>query len=107
MTVKQRIELCMVEVNNWMKVNKLKLNTDKTELLILHSKFRSHIPFRSLMIEDNVIFPSDHTRNIGVVFDEIMSYKKHIQTVVKSSFNQLRSIAKIRKYVSVKLLKLW
>ena len=68
-------------------MNKLKLNTDKTELLILHSKFRSHIPFRSLMIENNVIFPSDHTRNIGVVFDEIMSYKKHIQLLIRHSIN--------------------
>ena len=74
--VKQRIELCMAEVNNWMMMNKLKLNTDKTELLVLHSKFRSHIPFGSLMIGNDVIFPSDYARNIGVIFDEIMSSMK-------------------------------
>ena len=86
-------------------MNKLKLNTDKTELLVLHSKFRSHIPFGSLMIGNDVIFPSDYARNIGVIFDEIMSYKKHIRTVVKSAFYQLRNIAKIRKYVSVEIMK--
>ena len=57
------------------------------------------------MIENNVIFPSDHARNIGVVVDEIMSYKKHIKTVVKSSFNQLRNIVKVQKYVSVEIVK--
>ena len=104
-TVKQRIELCMVEINNWMILSKLKLNTDKTELLVLHSKFCSHIPFGSLMIVKDAIFSRDHVRNTGVIFDEIMSYKNHIQTVVKSSFNQLRNIAKMRKYVSVKIVK--
>ncbi len=28
------------------------------------------------------------------IYDKIMSYKKHVQSVVKSSFNQLRNIAK-------------
>ena len=39
------------------------------------------------------------------IYDKIMSYKKHIQSVVKSSFNQLRNIAKIPKYVSVEIIK--
>lgn len=34
-----------------------------------------------------------------------MSYKKQIQTLVKASFNQLRNIAKIRKYVSMDMVK--
>ena len=44
-TVKQRIELCMVEAKYWMIMNKTKLKTDKTELLVLHSKFRSQAGF--------------------------------------------------------------
>ena len=71
--MKQLIELCMVEVNNWMTMNKLKRNSDKTELLVLHYKFHSHIPFGSPMI-GNVIFLSDHARNFKVIFNEIMSY---------------------------------
>ena len=31
------IESCLVDITNWMTTKKLKLNTDKTELLILHS----------------------------------------------------------------------
>ena len=104
-TVKHRIELCMVEVNNWMVMNKLKLNTDKTELLILHSRFRSHTPFRSLMKGNDAIFPSDHARNIGVIFDEIISYKKAHTIGCQMRCNQLRNIAMIQKYVSVEIAK--
>ena len=34
-TVKQRIELRMVKVHSWVVMNKLKLNNNKTELLVL------------------------------------------------------------------------
>ena len=35
-----RIESCLVDITNWMTTNELKLNTDKTKLLILYSRFR-------------------------------------------------------------------
>ena len=34
------VESCLSDITNWMSSNKLKLNTGKTELLVLHSKFR-------------------------------------------------------------------
>ena len=39
-TTISRIESCLVDITNWMTTNKLKLNTDKAELLILYSRFR-------------------------------------------------------------------
>ena len=37
-TTISRIESCLVDITNWMTTNKLKLNTDKTELLVLYSR---------------------------------------------------------------------
>jgi hypothetical protein len=37
---KLRIEQCLIDIDRWMSSNKLKLNKDKTELLLFHSKFR-------------------------------------------------------------------
>ena len=39
-TSKLRIESCIHDVNNWMSANKLLLNHDKTELLVLHVRHR-------------------------------------------------------------------
>ena len=39
-TSKLRIESCIHDVNNWMLANKLMLNHDKTELLVLHVRHR-------------------------------------------------------------------
>ena len=39
-TTISRTESSLVDITNWITNNKLKLNTDKTELLILYSRFR-------------------------------------------------------------------
>ena len=36
----QRIENCLADIKTWMLLNKLKLNGDKTGLLVIHSRYR-------------------------------------------------------------------
>jgi len=43
-TSKQRIESRIHDVNNWMSANRLMLNHDKTELLVLHARHRPQPP---------------------------------------------------------------
>lgn len=42
----------------------------------------------------------DSVKNLGVVFDSTLSFDKQISAVVKSSFFQLRTIARIRMRLS-------
>ena len=37
---KSSIEICVQEINNWMILNSLKLNEEKTKLLLLTSRYR-------------------------------------------------------------------
>ena len=39
-SAKFSIEMCVQEINNWMILNGLKLNEEKTELLLLSSRYR-------------------------------------------------------------------
>ena len=55
-----------------MLLNKLKLNGDKTELLVIHSRYRPS-PVFSLNCGYDIITPSDMARNIGVIFDKNMT----------------------------------
>ena len=64
------LESCVVYIKIWMLQNKLMLNDNKTELLVIGtprqvSKFRS----RSVSVGDSTITPSDTVRNLGVFFD--------------------------------------
>ena len=94
------IESCVDEISHWMMVNRLKLNKDKTELLVISAK---HLP-RPLLHEISVAgetIPSvQKARNIGTMFDSHFCFKDHITDICKSSFYHLRNISYIRKYLS-------
>ena len=88
------LQQCLDAVQGWMSANKLKLNPDKTEFLLLgnvqqRKKFVSKFPVK-LMGEDMV--PASSARNLGVVFDDSMSLKTHIEGVCKSCYCNIRDL---------------
>ena len=53
-----RVEVCLHELNQWMVLNNLRLNNDKTELLVLHAKHRPKPPLDSITVGDATIEPT-------------------------------------------------
>ena len=93
-----RIELCIKDIKLWMTVNKLKLNDDKTEFLVITSKYHQSKPITdSLQIASSNINASANARNLGIVFDNTLSMENHIKNVCKSTYFQIRNISQIRK----------
>ena len=97
---KRVIELCLLDLRNWMTINKLKLNTDKTELAVFYSKFRAKPGLFSIKVGDQIIHPKKSLRNIGAIFDETVSMLPQVNSICKSAFFHLRNISRIRKYLS-------
>ena len=90
--------VCAIE--RWMLHNNLKLNSDKTKLLILHAKHRPAPPLDSMNIGDLVISSSKSYMNIGVTLDNHMNFGEHIKNICRVAFYHIRNIAKIRKFLS-------
>ena len=93
-----QIEACACEIENWMCCNKLKLNSDKLELLVISSHYRPRTLLTSLKISSSVVQSSASDRNLGVVSDNSLTFEKQ-SAICKSAFYHLR-IAKIRSYLS-------
>ena len=89
-----QVEACACEIDNWMYCNKLKLNSDKSELLDISSQYRPCPILSSLTIGCSVVQSSASARNLGVVFDNGLMFEKHISAICKSAFYHLRRIAK-------------
>ena len=80
--------------------NKLKLNGDKTELLVINARHRPCPLIDHIDVSNFKIQPSDTASNIGVTFDRHMSLDQHVAIICKICFFHLRKIAKIRDYLS-------
>ena len=90
---------CVSSIKCWMSENFLKLNEDKTEVLIIGSTAqRESIISRlgNLARESNT-----SVKNLGVTIDAELNFNTHINNVTKIAFFHLRNIARIRAYLTL------
>ena len=67
--------------------NLLKLNTNKTELMVVASKALLQKAGDLLLDVDSCsISPSTEVCNLGVIFDSTLSFQSHIKSITKSAF---------------------
>ena len=97
----RRMEACVNDIRTWMRLNKLKLNDDKTELIIIAPARHAHkVTINSIKIGDCTVKSSRTARNLGATFDDTMCLNQHISSLVKSCNAQLRSIGQARRFLS-------
>ena len=97
-----QLEACIEDVRNWMIVNKLKLNEDKTEFMIVTSRYYKatyQLLNPCLTVGGVPIKPTCSVRNLGAMFDCVMSMEDHINSVKRSMYFHIREIGRIRRYL--------
>jgi hypothetical protein len=90
----------LVEQGKWLAVNRLKLNEDKPDALLVSSKdnvAKKRISSIPLMVGGASIIPSPVVRNLGVLLDSHLTME---HTSCRSSYFHLRRIARIKKFLS-------
>ena len=88
------------DMRSSMMLNKLKLNGDKTELILINSRYHSSPPLNYISIEEEEIVPTTSVRNLRVIFDEHVGIEELIDSICKSAYFHIRNISKIKKYLS-------
>ena len=65
---------CTHDVNNWMRDNYLKMNNDKTELLLCGTSQKLNtVDVNNVLIGDELIYFSKTVKNLGVTLDQTLS----------------------------------
>ena len=95
------VKVCLRELNKWMILNNLRLNYDKTELLVPHAKHRPKPPLDSITVGDATVEPTHSARNIGAVFDDTTSFEEHVIELCRTAFFHIRNISRIRPCLSI------
>ena len=79
----------------------LLLNSDKTEVIVFGPKHLRNTLSNDLANLDGITLASSTTvRNLGVIFDQDMSFNSHIKQISRTAFFHLRNISKIRHILS-------
>ena len=90
----------LVRIELWMNQNMLKLNDDKTELIVFTSKYKQDLyNDLSIMIGDTVVDCSPQVKDLGVIYDRVLSLRQHVSYTSKTCRFHLRNITRIRKYI--------
>ncbi len=98
-TVAARISGCLADISAWMKEHHLQLNLAKTELLVFPATPTLQHDF-TIQLGSLTITPSASVRNLGVIFDDQLTFKEHIAKTARSCRFALHNIRKIRPFLT-------
>ncbi len=88
---------CLQAITSWMTKNKLKLNGNKSEVILIGSKSTlSKSPPISISIEGCLVPISSLVKSLGVILDSTLSFTSHINNTVHKAFFHLRNISRLR-----------
>ena len=97
------MESCIRDVKSWMTHNKLRLNDDKTEALVVSSqRMSASISLPESLLVGNARVPfSKSAKNLGVTIDPNLSMQTQVIILIRSINHELRRISAIRHLLSV------
>ena len=88
---------CISDIADWMKCNRLQLNSSKSEFIWCSSSRRlKYLDCNPFVIGADAVQPKNEVRDLGLVLDRDLTMTSHITGLVRTSFailGQLRSVS--------------
>ena len=85
--ISKRLEDSLTDISSWMCSNMLKLNEDKTEVMLFAPKHRvKDLQDCHLTFGGNVVTSSECAKNLSVYFEKTLSMNQQVSSVSKSCF---------------------
>ena len=98
--LKYEVANCLRQVIHWSHEHFMKINPDKTELLLLRPpSLNKEVVINGILFDDQCIRFSEKVKNVGVVLDKNLSMDQHINDVVSHCYKIIRDISRIKKYI--------
>ena len=95
------MEQCIRAIRAWMQSDKLKLNENKTEVMLIGTRQQlSKVNLGTLTVGDTSVAIVNKARNLRVWFDSQLNFNVHSTKTCSLSFCSVHKIRHIRKYLS-------
>uniref|UniRef100_A0A3B5KG70 Reverse transcriptase domain-containing protein n=1 Tax=Takifugu rubripes TaxID=31033 RepID=A0A3B5KG70_TAKRU len=95
-----KLQTCLKDIKSWMSSNFLRLNPGKTEVMVFGPEPLRDRLDHIITLDGISLTSSLSVSNLGVTFDQNLSFNSHIKLVSRSAFFHLRNITKIRKLLT-------
>ena len=98
----------LIKVDEWFKSNKLSLNIKKTKYTLFFKPTKADdIPFKlpNFLINDTPIERQTSMKFLGVLLDENLSWRSHIQTIENKISKNIAMLYKVKALLNLKSLK--
>ena len=96
------------EVSNWFKTNKLSVNASKTNFMILGTsqmtKKYDQDDSLQIILDDTKLDRVTNTKFLGVIIDENITWKQHIDATSKTISRNIGVINKLKHYLPGRIL---
>jgi hypothetical protein len=91
----------LINVSDWMKANKLSLNTSKTEYMVIDSYKRLHQTQSDppITLVDNQIKRVKVTKSLGLMIDETLTWDEQVTLITKKVNKGLECHAEIKGFL--------
>lgn len=93
------INSCVVKLNadlynihRWAMANGLVLNPSKTKCIVIHKKSIQPIITGKIILDSQSISVVSRVKNLGVVFNNNLSWSDHVNSLVAQTYSKLRSL---------------
>ena len=97
---------CIHDLRNWMIEDRLMLNDDTTELMLIGTRQQlQKVNLNDIIVGDTVIDAKSVARNLGLWFDRNLVMSFHISKQCASSFYHLHNKSRIRRFLSTDTTK--
>ena len=107
-TLFETANLDLSQINDWFLANKLSLNVDKTKHMLFHKRTdqeNTHLTLPSLQLNSNIIERENSLKYLGVILDEHLIWKKHIQLIANKVSKNVGVLYKTSKLINSKCLQ--
>ena len=99
-TLSWTIKACILDVKVWVVQNKLQLNDDKTEILLIGSAPEIDLPSSVHMGQSDIPI-SNAACTLSVIFDRELALKEHVNKLCQLAYLEIKQIGSIRQNLSV------
>ena len=94
------INTCTSKVKQWMMDHYLKLNGDKTELLVVSAPSLTSIIPSTFNIVGECIKSQASVRDLGVIPDNTLSMKDHVADITRRASYQVHLIHRVQPHIT-------